>query len=380
MTTTESITQGVALTARRIVLINPTKFLGNLLLAGGLIQQLCLWCITHDKKLLLVLDESFEGLVDGAFPGTELVFYPRKALLPDAPQLAAIKAWWGCVAAIRRFKADLAFTIEEDSVCHRLTHFSGARYKVSSTRHRYQLGFDLVLDIPRSGRSAAEASIWFSIRDVFRALGIPVEGGPAYLKLKPTLPSASLWRQLQSFGIAANKPLLLVHAGASKSYKQWPPQKFAQLAQIALKRGYQVCLIGAGASDHVINQTVLQELASPANNEALPRPSAGSAAGTSCIDLCNQLSLPDLTSVMAISTKMLGNDSGPSHLASALGLPGVVIFGPTDVDIWRPLAATTSVLEKKFLCAPTCGRHQCPLNYRCLSDISSAQVLEHLAL
>lgn len=353
-----------AVSSDRIVLVNPTKFLGNLLLSGGLIQQLCHWCRAHNKPLMLVLDEGFAGLLDDVFPGAELVFYPRKALLPGAPRLAALRAWWRCVSAIRRFKADLAFTIEEDSVCHRLTHLSGARYKVSSTVHRYHLGFDRVLDIPRSGRAAHEASIWFSIRDVFLALDIPVAGAPAYLELAVKAPVPALRQRLQALGISGDKPLLLVHAGASKPYKQWPPQQFSAVIEYASGRGYHVCLIGAGRSDQAINKALM----------------AGLSSASLCTDLCNQLSLPELASLMVISAKMLGNDSGPSHLASALAVPGVVIFGPTDLEIWRPLSANTAVLEKKSLCGPTCTRHQCLLNYRCLSEISPEEVAEHLAL
>lgn len=363
--------------ASRIVLVNPTKFLGNLLLSGGLIQQLCQWCTAQNKQLLLVLDESFSGLVEDAFPGARLIFYPRKALLPGSAKLAGMMAWWQCVKAIRGFKADLAFTIEEDSVCHRLAHFSGARYKVSSTVHRYHLGFDQVLDIPRSGRPAAEASIWFSVRDVFSTLGFPVEGGPAYLRLAPKLAGPCLQQRLLSLGVAGNRPLLLLHAGASKTYKQWPAKYFAEIARTAIQCGYQPCLIGAGRSDQSINREVLASLESSSGQMT---ETGGSHGQITCADLCDQLNLSELASLITISTRFTGNDSGPSHLASALGVRGVVIFGPTDIDIWRPLAPTTTVLEKKSSCAASCSRHHCQLSYRCLSDISPAQVVEHLAL
>lgn len=371
---------------QRIALINPTKFLGNMLLAGGLIQRLCTWCREQDKQLLLVLDESFEALFKDAFPGAQLVFYPRKALLPGSPRLAGIRAWLACVRAIRAFRADLAFTIEEDSVCHRLTHFSGAAYKVSSTVHRYHWGFDQVLDIPRSGRPADEASIWFSVRDVFRALGFPTADSiagtaasftgqeqPSYMRLTPAAPNATLQQQLSTLGLSLDRqqhPVLLLHAGASKPYKQWPVQRFAELASLALQAGWQPVLIGAGAADQAINQQV---------QAALLAASAPHGTAQQCVDLCNQLSLPALASLMSVSTAMVGNDSGPSHLGSALGLPGVVIFGPTDLGIWRPLAEHTRVLERKSLCRSECSRHHCAAGYQCLSDIQASQVFEQLA-
>ncbi|HLT64587.1 MAG TPA: glycosyltransferase family 9 protein, partial [Pseudohongiella sp.] len=274
--------------ARRIALIDPTKFLGNLLLSGGLIQQLAHWCAATDRQMLLVLDESFESLTEGAFPGVQRVFYPRKALAPGAPRLQGIKAWLRCLGEIRRFRADLAFTIEEDSVCHRLTHFSGARCKVSSTIHRYHWGFDHVLDIPRNGRAAEEASIWYSVRDVFAALGIPVSGAPSYLQLAIGNTPESARDLFQRLNLDEQKPLLLIHAGASKAYKQWPISSFAEVAVNAIDRGYQVGLIGAGRADQAINSLLLEKVGQ-------------ARAGTQdCHDLCNQLGLVALAQLMLL--------------------------------------------------------------------------------
>ena len=77
---------------------------------------------------------------------------------------------------------------------------------------------------------------------------------------------------------------------------------------------------------------------------------------------------------------MVGNDSGPSHLASALGVRGVVLFGPTDLAIWRPLGQNTTALQHKELCAADCTRHHCPQQYACLHSITPQEVLAALAL
>lgn len=75
---------------------------------------------------------------------------------------------------------------------------------------------------------------------------------------------------------------------------------------------------------------------------------------------------------------MVGNDSGPSHLASALGVTGVVIFGPTDLAVWGPLGDMTTALQHKQICAPDCSRHHCQKQYACLHSITSQQVLDAL--
>ncbi len=354
----------------RIALINPTKFLGNLLLAGGLMQQFNAHCQRQGTELLVVLDESFRELFADALPGAQLVYYPRRAL-SQGLSFNSARSWLRCVRQIRGFAADLAFTIEEDSVGHRLTHLSGARRKVSSTVHRYHWGFDQVLDIPRSGRPAGEQGIWYSFRDVFRALDLPLAGRnetdlvPDYVSLAPAAPGRQLRERLAAVGVDLAQPVALLHAGASKHYKQWPVQQFETVARLLAGRGYQPVLIGAGQRDTAANRAITEALA---------------VDGQPCVDLCNQLSLAELASMMTAVDMMVGNDSGPSHLASALGVCGVVIFGPTELAIWRPLGAQTTALQQRQACAPNCTRHRCLRQYACLQSITPSQVLGALGL
>lgn len=357
---------------KRIALINPTKFLGNLLLAGGLIQQLCELCRQHNTELLLVLDDAFGDLFADAWPGAQVVYYPRRAL-SQGGAFNSVRLWLRCVRQIRAFAADLAFTIEEDSVCHRLVHASGARRKVSSTVHRYHWGFDQVLDIPRSGRAPGEEGIWYSFCDVFAALGLPITAVttdrtptvPAYVSLSPPAPDRALLERLAASGLDLSQPIAVLHAGASKRYKQWPAQQFVTLAIMLAGRGYQLVLIGAGHRDSEVNTDIVQALA---------------GAGVTGVDLCNRLTLAELASLLRRVELMVGNDSGPSHLASALGVRGVVLFGPTELAIWRPLGRQTTALQHRHLCAPGCTRHHCQQQYACLQSVTPQQVMTALAL
>lgn len=363
---------------QRIALINPTKFLGNLLMAGHLIQTFCQYCQQHNVQVLVVLDETFAELFADAFAGARLVLYPRQAL-NGKNRIAGLRGWLRCVKKIRAFRADIAFTIEEDSVCHRLTHLSGARYKVSSTVHRYHYGFDEVLDIARSGRASDESSIWFSFCEVFQRLGFPVATLPRYVELAPPVARAE-W--LTALGLDARggpdanaRPVAVIHAGASKPYKRWPLEHFVTLARLLLQRGYQLALIGAGSPDAEANQAIVRQLG---NSASIPGESSSGVRGADCVDLCNRLSLAALASLLTQISLIVGNDSGPSHLASALGVRGAVIFGPTDVSIWQPLSAHTRVLHNKSACLPDCTRHHCQSDYLCLQSIGPAQVMAAL--
>src|SRR5690606_3496588 len=110
-------------------LVNPTKYLGNLLIAGGLMQEFSRWCRANGVVPLIVLDETFRALAAPALGDAELLFYPRKAIARGAPW-GRVTAWLRCLTRLRAFGADLAFNIEEDAVSHRFTQLSGARFRL----------------------------------------------------------------------------------------------------------------------------------------------------------------------------------------------------------------------------------------------------------
>lgn len=341
---------------QRIALINPTKFLGNLLLNGQYIQHLATWCQAEGAELLVVLDSRFRQLFAPAFAAdnVHLCYYPREALKQGKIPWQGMRQWWQCLSEIRRFRADLAFTIEEDSVAHRLTHLSGAGVRVSCSEARYHFGFEAILDIKRQGRASEVPSIWHVTGDIFTCLGLSVPQEAAY-------PRLVLADEESELGSDASSPTVVMHAGASKRYKQWPVENFIALAQAIITAGYRLTLIGAGPIDAQINSRICQAVSS-----------------VNCLDLCDRLSLIDLASVLRQAHFMIGNDSGPSHLASALGLPGIVLFGPTDIGLWQPLGAQTTVLHHKELCLHDCTRHHCRQSYACLKEITPQEVMARM--
>ncbi|MGM0634309.1 MAG: glycosyltransferase family 9 protein, partial [Pseudomonadota bacterium] len=225
---------GEGVIARRVVLVNPTKFLGNLMIAGRLLQTFADQCRRNDVELLLVLDRRYRALLDPALPGVRVVWYPRDALVP-ARRPGAWKAWWLCVRAIRRFRADLAFPIEDDSVAHQLTRLSGARHRVGNSRARSSLGLHEVVPVQRSDRPIRQRHVWFAYREVFERLGMAASlpEQPCYMHLPVSEPPGSdaLLERLATMGVRSLAGCVVLHAGATKRYKMWPVAHFTELAR-----------------------------------------------------------------------------------------------------------------------------------------------------
>lgn len=363
MTLTGSPTKTIPTDYKRIVLLNPTRYLGNLMIAGGIIQLFLEYCQEHNIQFLLVVDGAYQELLEDSFPAESLLFYPRKQI-KQSSVFQKVSIYLSCLFSIRRFNADIAFNIEEDSVSHRLTQLSGAKFKLGSNIQRNKHGYDHVLDINYLKRQPAQKHRWYGFADVFSKLGLQ-SSQPFYLKLNINGLSSSLKSKLENLGIDLQAPLIAIHASAAKDYKKWPSANFAELIYLLQKQGYRTALIGAGSADQEANENILENL----NNNY---------SGVTSTDLCNQLSLFELASLFTHVKGMVGNDSGPFHLAAALGVKGCVIFGPTDVELWRPLSENSIVMKGNESCAPECTKISCIYENRCLKSIKPNQVIEKL--
>jgi ADP-heptose:LPS heptosyltransferase len=96
--------------------------------------------------------------------------------------------------------------------------------------------------------------------------------------------------------------------------------------------------------------------------------------------LAKGFSLPELASLMEGCRFFIGNDSGITHMAAALGVPTVALFGPTDPKVWAPRGEHVTVVAPEIPCSP-CSREQffeCQLN-DCVKGIKLSEVLESLA-
>jgi len=142
-----------------------------------------------------------------------------------------------------------------------------------------------------------------------RQVGIPVAWRALVTAARLT-PPASATADTLAAGLRA--PVLALSTGAGSPAKRWSRASFATVVD-----GWR-----AGGGDVV-------EIAGPAERDEPPL-----AGARRVLDW----RLPDVAAVLARAHVWLGNDSGPSHVAAAVGLPGRVLFGPTEPHRWRPLS------------------------------------------
>ena len=163
-------------------------------------------------------------------------------------------------------------------------------------------------------------------------------------------------RRLDALGLSGPRfPVGLAPGAAFGPAKRWLPERFAGLADR---------LIGALDADVLIF------------GSAAERPLAEEIAGAmkhTPVIVAGDTSLRQLLALMARCRFMVTNDSGSMHLAAALGVPLVAIFGSTDERVTGPMGTRVRIVKRDVACSP-CGRRVCPIDFRCMRDISVEEV------
>jgi len=152
---------------------------------------------------------------------------------------------------------------------------------------------------------------------------------------------------------------IILHPGSGSKKKVWPLERFLNLARVLQDRFGSKILIVFGPAEGPEVRKAFEKM------------------GSTEFILTKGLTLLQLASVMEGGWFFIGNDSGISHLAAAMGLPTIVIFGPTDQRVWSPRGEKTFVVRRGVPCSP-CPQErffQCK-DFECLRGIDIGEVLE----
>jgi heptosyltransferase-2 len=170
---------------------------------------------------------------------------------------------------------------------------------------------------------------------------------------------------LREAGLDASGPLLAVAPGSVWGTKRWTPEGYgALLASSERRLGLRPFLVGSG------DERPLCEAIAARSGRVVP-------------DLAGRSDLSVLAALLARAAALVTNDSGPGHIASAVGTPVVSIFGPTVPEFgYTPFGGANRVVQRDGLSCRPCHSHgpeRCPLgHHRCMTEIDARAVLATL--
>lgn len=246
--------------------------------------------------------------------------------------------------SIRAEKYDVVYNLHGGSTAALLTRATGARHRVGYAAYRYASLHNHTAP-PSSALWGREKT--HSAEQQLALLGwtgVPVTDRPASRLAVTTEASARVSQRLRQAGLE-ERGFALVHPAAAFDTKTWAAENFARVVEHLSERGLaSVAVAGPGEGK------VIEELRSNTR-----------AALVSFTDL----SLPELTALASLARLFVGNDSGVAHIAAAVGVPQVVVFGSSNVAHWSPWTrAPFEVVREEMPCAPcpgyTCSEFDAP--------------------
>jgi lipopolysaccharide heptosyltransferase II len=149
---------------------------------------------------------------------------------------------------------------------------------------------------------------------------------------------------------------IAIAAGASYgSAKCWPPERFAEWANHFLAHNDADVILFGTATEAPVSSAILTSM------HRKP------------IDLTGKTAIADFPALLSQCHLFLGNDSGAMHVAAAVGLPVVAIFGPTDPSGTAPVTPRCTIVQQKPYCSP-CFLRRCPTDHRCMKQVTPDMV------
>jgi len=163
--------------------------------------------------------------------------------------------------------------------------------------------------------------------------------------------------RFSEFGI--DGPIVGVSPGAAYGgAKRWLPERFADAAvTIASETAATVAVFGSREESQIC-AAVAERI---------------KHAGQNCVNFAGITDLPAFIELTAACEVYLTNDSGPMHIASALGVPTVAVFGATDNVATGPTGTSSLIVRQPVECSP-CLLRECPIDHRCMTGVTAESV------
>lgn len=329
------------------ILVVQTAFLGDVVLTTPLLRELRR---RHpDARIVVVAAPVGAAVLEGSPFADEIVPFDKRGV--DRGPGGTIRL----ARRLRSARFDAAVAAQRSARTGLLARVSGARLRVGFAGASGAWAYDRRVPWEASSHAVRR----------YLALAGPLGGDPAGADPAPHLAVTSAARETAAWllaqeGIGDEAPILALAPGSVWGTKRWTPEGYARVAGHGRRRGLQPVLVGA-----------------PEEGPLCERIAAATPGGV--LVVAGRASIAETTAILARARALVTNDSGPAHVASAVGTPVVAIFGPTAPAFgYSPWGARSRVVELAGLACRPCHPHGpavCPLgHHRCMRDLGAERV------
>jgi heptosyltransferase-2 len=334
------------------LLIRATNWVGDAIMALPALQMVRKRFA--DAHIAVLALPYVAQIYEGQGIANELIAYDRNG------QHSGIRGRERLAAALREKTFDLALLLQNAFDAAWVAWRAGIPQRIGYSRDGRGMLLTKAIRVPKEGEIPLHEKFYYL--ELLRRAGW-LDALPDVREIVLRVGAEDAKRaeeKLRGVGARAGVKRIAVGAGASYgSAKCWPPERFATaLNQLQRERDADVVLFGTRAETEV----------SAAIQAGLARPA---------VDLTGRTQIAELPALLSRCSAFLGNDSGAMHVAAAVGLPVVAVFGPTDPSGTAPVTPRCTIFQEKPYCSP-CFLRRCPTDHRCMTAVAPEMVGKHL--
>jgi lipopolysaccharide heptosyltransferase II len=289
------------------------------------------------------------------------------------------------LAAVRRVRRELraesydaALDMQRHFKSGLLTYLSGAKRRIGFARKNAKEGNWLFSTERIDSYEESSTNKFEAYERFLDALGVPRLSSPGSSGQAPLeFPDAGIsGRPLSALVAEVRQSLpryVVLVLGSSWESKNWMGQGYQGVASELLKQGVGVVLLGDKSQS-----ALAEQLAQAFSNTEPPGAEVRKAGTPQVVNVLGKTSLEDLVSLLEHAEAAVGPDSGPGHIAAAVGTPYIGIFGATSPERTAPVGNYQRALRSPIGCSP-CYLRRCPgLGRLCMRLVTVEQVLSQL--
>lgn len=329
------------------VLVIRLRSLGDMLLITPALRALKAW--RPDLELWVAVERHFAPVLEGN-PDVSGTVVLQGQPRPGTGSFAR------ALGEIRRQEFHACYNLHGGTRSMLLTLLSGARFRVGFAHYRHPFAYNVRVPNAEQFFGRREFHTVEHRISAFYWTGLP-EGEIPPMQFFPREEARRTVRgQLAAAGRDLARPYALIQPTAALFTKQWSAAGFAEVARhLEQRHGLQAILTCGLGEDNLLDE---MDRAAGRRSVRLENPSFG-----------------ELGALIEGAELFVANDSGPTHMAAALGCPSVVIFSSTSSTLWRPWRCPHQIVQNYFPCNP-CPADRCYAfdEPKCILSITAEQV------
>lgn len=307
------------------------------------------------------------------FPGAEIVvlarpwvvdLYARESSISRVisyrpkPGLRDWRAKWRLAQELRAQNFDWAILLQNAFEAALLVWLARIPRRTGYDRDARRWLLTEPIPVPRAGEIPRHERFYYL--ELLRRAGVIERLPDEPIRLEGA--EAAARRGVERF-VESGIPLPAIGLSPGAAYgtaKRWLPERFAESAyDMAKERGASIVIFGA-PGERPLCESVAAQIR---------------ALGPSAYNVAGQTTLRAFIEMTAACSLFVTNDSGGMHIASALGVPTIAVFGATDHTATGPTGPLTEIVREPVECSP-CLLRECPIDHRCMTRVTSRRVTQ----